>query len=363
MKDGSLRLSGGSLRVLGDTSIEGYLYETSKLATLTVGGVVSTVAGFSQTAGNLTISSGTFDLSGTTNVLGGIVTGNELYLDYGSVTTFRQGLKLTTAELFISDGTLDVDANISYAGQFSAGGTIDLSGKNLTLGGTAGVGFYETSVVGTGTISIAHQSTLESPDFSGFVTLKNSGHMSLGGLAFVADLLNEESGSINASGFIEDGSLVNMGSMALSSETIADPITINTGNIEIGSGTVEFLYSVSGDGAFKVDPGAELKFDEYEYEPAGSGGTISLGAYASLSVSAYDFPTSFGDTISGFASGDMILVQGFYAPETTLAFDAVHDVLQLTFGSSSVNFQLTGSYSASDFYLFSHDGTAAVGHI
>lgn len=69
----------------------------------------------------------------------------------------------------------------------------------------------------------------------------------------------------------------------------------------------------------------------------------------------------FTDTIAGFARGD-VLIRNLLASATTLSFNAAHDRLTRTEGSTSSTLQLAGSYQASNFFLFSDNGLAAIGH-
>ena len=84
----------------------------------------------------------------------------------------------------------------------------------------------------------------------------------------------------------------------------------------------------------------------------------------SVSTLGLNSVAGFTDTIGGFALGDVIDLNGmsYTGTTTTFSFDGTHDRLAVTNGSSSITLQLTGSYNASSFALFSDNGVVGITH-
>ena len=116
-----------------------------------------------------------------------------------------------------------------------------------------------------------------------------------------------------------------------------------------------FLAPVSGTGTFDVQAGA-LTFGA----AVAAGTTVNLGTDTDLTIQAL---AAFAGKISGFAAGDFIGIAGLGFSGASLAFNAATDKVTVTNGSTSASLQLVGSYTAADFYLFSNNGIAAIGHV
>jgi hypothetical protein len=93
-----------------------------------------------------------------------------------------------------------------------------------------------------------------------------------------------------------------------------------------------------------------------------SGGTLSMGSYSELALSA---TAGFGDTISGFTTGNVIDLNGMSytgTATTTYSFNSATDKLTVGNGSTNVTLQLAGSQTSSSFMLFNDNGIVGIGH-
>ncbi|MEJ0046039.1 MAG: hypothetical protein WDN04_07890 [Rhodospirillales bacterium] len=80
-----------------------------------------------------------------------------------------------------------------------------------------------------------------------------------------------------------------------------------------------------------------------------------------LAVSA---TAGFGDTIAGFAAGDVIDLTGmsYTGPSTSYSFNSGQDKLTVSNGTINLTLQLSGSHTASSFMLFNDNGIVGIGH-
>ena len=318
--------------------------------------------------GSISIGSGVLTFEGTSNSFGGSISGSgELELSSGT-DKFNPSLILSVSHVLL-DGSagLTLIANQNYTGVWTqTNGTLSLGGFTLTETGTTNLD--GGAVNGTGTLAVSN-AEISGWALEGSAVLNDTGSITQTGSWYLgynstdtAKLTIQAAASFtiadNANIYGPAGAaLSNAGklikqSSGLSSVNVA---TINTGTIMVDSGTMSFLSTVSGDGSFVADASTTLKFGA----AVSGGGKVTLGSFADLFVQA---TAGFGDTIAGFAAGNVIEMAGFGFTGSTLSFTAATDQLTIHNGSANSTLQLTGTYSATSFRLFSDSGVAAIAH-
>jgi hypothetical protein len=283
--------------------------------------------------------------------------------------TFKAGLSSTVSDVLLDGpGSLTLTANQSYAGFWSqTGGTLSLGGftltetgtTNLDGGGVNGPGSWGEQRrdlgLGLGRRRGAERYRQHHADRR-FVSRLRQQHRRRkadhpGGASFnIADNTTISGGE--AATLSNTGKLVKQSGGGVSTVGVA---TINTGAITVDSGTMSFLSTVSGDGSFVADASTTLKFGA----AVSGGGKVTLGSFANLFVQA---TAGFGDTIAGFAAGNIIEMAGFGFTGSTLSFNTAADQLTIRNGSATSTLQFTGTYAPGSFRLFSDSGVAAIAH-
>jgi fibronectin-binding autotransporter adhesin len=319
--------------------------------------------------GTVTIASGTLSLGGGTSSLGGKINGAGKLELYAGSDTFNSGLALSAGSVLLDGANLTLGASVTYAGNLTqTTGTLALGGKTMTL---SGVTSLDGGIInGAGTVAVTGSGEISSLELEGSAVLSNSGSLSQSGSWYLGLNSTDTSQLVNKAGatFLiannsaifgtagaelnNAGTLDKSGGGGISYDEVA---TINTGLIEVGSGTMSFLAPVSGTGTIDVGSGAVLTFGS----TVAAGTTVNLGTDTALTVQATE---GFGGQIAGFAAGDLITLAGLGFSGTSLSFNATTDQLTATNTSSSATLQLVGSYTASNFYLFNNAGVAAIGH-
>jgi hypothetical protein len=319
--------------------------------------------------GTIAVNAGTLRFSGPSNSFAGTIRGAGVLEFSAGADTFAAGLTLSVASVLLSGATVTLGANVSDAAMWSqTGGTLALGGKTLTLSGQANLD--GGTITGAGTVLATGASAITGLALEGSAVLKNTGTMVQSGSWYLgyyssdnAQLVNQAGATFNivnnadiygSSGATLNnaGKLIKTNGNDVSSIAVA---TINSGAIEVGSGTMSFLSTVGGAGSFKADAGTTLQFGA----AVSGGGTVTLESFADLFVQAN---AGFADTIAGFAAGNIIELTGFNFSGSSLAFNAATDQLRITSGTSNATLRFSGSYTASSFRLFSDQGLAAIAH-
>ena len=320
--------------------------------------------------GSIAVASGVLRLSGATENLSGAIGGaGTLELNTGAVG-LGKSLSLTVAGMLLDGASVSVTSALSYAHAWSqSAGTLSLSGATLSLSGQDALG--AAIVTGSGTLAIAGTEAITGGGaLEGSVVLSNSGTIAQTGYLYVgyntsdtAVLQNNTGGVIH----IENGAIIygvasssidNAGSIVKtgSAQTNINVAVSNIGSIELGQGTMDFLGPVSGAGTITADAGTTLLFGG----AVAAGGAVFLGADVLLSVNA---TAGFGDTIHGFAAGDLIDLGNLgYGAVNTLTYNSAHDTIAISNGSASVTLTLAGSYSQGSFQLIDDRGIVGVLH-
>jgi len=307
--------------------------------------------------------------TGGTNSFGGKVAGAGTFQLASGTDTFASGVALTAANVALTGANLALAANLTFAGAWmQSAGTLALGGTTLTLSGTADL---DGGVInGAGTLAVTGTGEVSALFLEGSAVLKNQGNIvqdnywylgynsgdtsslnNASGATFTIANNNSIDGSSGAS-LANAGTLIKAGGSGLSSIAVA---TINTGVVEVGSGSMAFLNTVSGLGSFDVGAGTTLKFGA----AVAAGSAVTLGANADLFV---DTPAGFAGSIAGFSAGNLIELTGLSYSGASFSFNSALDQLTVSNSSSSIGLQLVGSYSASDFRLLSDNGVAAIAH-
>jgi hypothetical protein len=267
-------------------------------------------------------------------------------INRGSITIENHENLSILGETFVNEasGIISVDA-VSFADfnsiNFSNAGTIDIA---------------------------AHNVGIAAPDFDTTQVATNSGTILLSTSVVTTDgLTNTASGLIDltgAGGFHygfkkPDSTLANQGRVvadAGSGETRVTILVVNDGRFTAKSGTLDFVFAVSGDGAIEIDGGAGLVIGN----TLASGEAVTFaGAGASLAIAD---AAGFAGTIAGFAASDTIDLTKFaYHKSESVVFTengaGTSGVLTVKDGSSLLNVTLFGQYVASGFGLKT-DGAA-----
>lgn len=345
-------------------------------ATVTNAGTLDKLAsgnsqiGVSTTStGHINITSGTLSFAGTTNSFSGRIAGaGTLGLVLGA-DTFGPKLSLTVAHVQLSGGAVTLGANLAYAHDWiQTGGTLALGGMTLT---TTGNDDLDGGVInGSGTLAIGGAADLSGMFLEGSAVISNTGSIVQTNNWFLgfngpdsAKLENQAGATFNITNNSDiDGSagasLVNAGTLEKSlgaGTSLVEVATINSGVVDVGSGTMQFLGTISGTGTFNVGAGTTLQFEA----AVNAGSTVDLGTNSDLFMKS---SAAFAAEISGFAAGNLIELTGLGFNNTSLSFNASTDQLTVSNGSFNKTLQFVGSYTGTDFRLLSDNGVAAIAH-
>jgi hypothetical protein len=251
------------------------------------------------------------------------------------LTVIAPGASFSIANWSVSDAgtTVTLNENLTYAGKFSAGAgtTLDLSGGNLTLTGPtlfANDTFSGATTSGSHILHAKGYSTVSGLTIGGTTTFDNTGQLEQGGGdVTVGDSFGNAAKLVNGFDYIiEDDSGIGLGSSAASyiknlstcekvggagTSAIA-PEMVNSGNVYVSSGTLDFESAVLGKGTDHISNNsgdATLEFDNY----VASGQTIDFLYFPQFTggceVDLTD-PYGFKGQIAGFGVGDTVALSG-----------------------------------------------------
>jgi hypothetical protein len=365
-------LAAGTLRIENNATLYGEGADAVDNAgnIFKTGGGLSTIQASLTNSGSITVSGGTLSVAGANNMLGGVFAGAGTVL-LSAGTDAVSGATLSVAGLTLGGATVTLGAAESYAGAYAQnGGTLALGGNIFKLSGDTSL--YGAVTNGSGTLALSGTTQiLGGWAAEGSVVVTNTGTLTdlsnwyLGyNSTDTASLDNAAGGKVilgSATIYSEKGdTIVNAGTISKAlggtgNAYIAAAVS-NTGSIAVSAGTLTFAGVVSGAG--HISAGAATTLD---FAASASGGTVSLGALADLVV---DATAGFGDTITGFAAGDVIGLGGLAWTGTlsSFSFDSADDRLAVTNGSSSITLQLAGTYTDTSFALFSDAGVIGITH-
>lgn len=366
--------AGNDWDVKGGASIFGFNGQIDNAGTFAVvnGAGTSVVQSDVVSTGTLAVDSGDLFLSGV-GKLGGVVTGGAT-LDISGAYQFASGLKLSVGTVVLDyanelgEVQATLDGNLSYADNWSQeGGTVSLQGYTLTL---SGVTSLETGAIeGPGLVSSTGSAVLGSVGFSllqgaqlelsgnttqtGNVTLtagSSAPTLTIGaGGTYTMDAGADIGGPNNsiAGTVVVDGTLIAQGvGINPNPANIIAAAVVDNGKIQLSYGEMQFLSSLTGTGSVTLSNGATLDLlgsttITNTITFGSGGGILDLGT-----------PADYVGAISGFATGDMVELNGFdfsagmslttngntvtiteaSGQSTTLTFSTAQTLSQLTLG-------------------------------
>jgi hypothetical protein len=317
---GAVDVTGGTLRLIGGGDYGGSFYNN-----LTVSGgslyLVDNAAAsggtLTESGGTITINKGVFNDSENAGSLTGTVTGGGEWYVGGGTTTLNSGFVLSAHTVDFANGEVFLREALTYAGNFSLAGTLDMNGNAVTLNG---------------------RSALDGDVNGGTLTFNGPG--SLNGLVLDNGALLKLTGSVNQTGGIQLGGstgtgTLNVGSAATLRITGNDTIIegpssgylINAGEIiktagGSNSGTTFISVPITDTGIVDAGVGT-IDFD-------GPGG----GANSTLTG------TLMGGGTVAFSNGDYVLGSS----GTSLALDSHRLIFDGAVSSTNVTLTNVGTY-------------------
>jgi outer membrane autotransporter protein len=281
----TLQASDGANMVVGSTGDTLAMPATGTSNVLTVdAGSGSTIAINSEISGAASL---TKSGSGTLYLYGADTYTGDTTLSAGTLVAGAAGELPSTTDMSISSGaTLQCTADQTIA-SLSGSGTVNLSSAKLTLNTASGTtSTYAGTVTGSGTNS----------------------------------LVKDGVGSQTLSGSVSDiNTTVNAGTLTLSGSISAVAATVNSGaTLNLNSGSIEYLSSLSGGGTVNLNSGATLispaNACEFSGTLNGNGNTLIQNGTGTLTFSGtVDDLTLYADTavcFSGSQSKTLTLLGG-----------------------------------------------------
>jgi fibronectin-binding autotransporter adhesin len=292
------------------------------------GGGDSIVQSDITNTGTLEVNAGMLTLQGVGS-LGGTVTG-AASLDIAGAYQFASGLSLSVGEVILDSPyqTGEVQAtlggDVSYANDWAQdGGTLALNGNTLTLSGIAS---FETGaidavglVTSAGTTTIGAGFGLEQGaqlEVTGPTT--QTGNLVFTGGSTAPTLTIGKDGTYIMDPGVSIGGAGNtvVGTVTVATagtllagggggENVIAAALVDNGAITLKYGEVSFLGPLTGTGGINLSNGATLDLEN----SAVVHNSITFGSGGGVLDLAY--PDNYTGTIGGFASGDMVELQGF----------------------------------------------------
>jgi len=254
---GAVDVTGGTLRLISGGDYGGNFYSN-----LTVSGgslyLVDNAAAsggtLTQSAGTITINKGVFNDSENAGSLTGTLTGGGEWYVGGGTTTLNSGFVLSAHTVDFANGEVFLREALTYAGNFSLAGTLDMNGNAVTLNGRSAL----DGDVNGGTLTFNGPGSLNGLVLDNGALLdltasvNETGSIQLGGSTGTGTLDVASTATLRITGndnIIEgpsSGYLINAGEIiktaggSISGTTfISVPIT-NTGIIDAAVGTIDF---------------------------------------------------------------------------------------------------------------------------
>ncbi len=339
VNSGDVQVQSGTLDLISGGSASG-TFEVSANATLQFGNSYTLSGASSVTgAGNAIFSSGTINASGTYNL-----TGTSTFS--GATITFGGNYTLSGQAVTLSAGTVN----------FNAGGTVNLTGLTMsggTLGGSVPVvvngpfSWSSGSIYNTGGVTLNGASSLSGAGTyvmqlygllinAGALTWGGSGqnlyisggtltNLATGTLSITADVASVAGGMIGNAGVLrKTGS---------TGTTTLGTVLVNSGDVQVQSGTLDLTSGGSASGTFEVSANATLQFGN-SYTLSGASSVTGAGnaIFSSGTISASG---TYNLTGTSTFSGSTVTFAGNY----TLSGQAV------TLSAGTVNFNAGGTVS------------------
>jgi hypothetical protein len=290
---GTLDFSGGAF-TLGAITIGGTGLTEVTGGALEIGGSAVTISGgFTQSDGAVDIGSGgMLTLSGTGNVLAGVISGAGTLALSGGSDAINGGATITTAALSIGGNALTLGASLSYAGALADAGTVALGSSNLTLSGAGST--LAGAVTGTGTLIFSGGSQA----LNNGVNLNGLSKWSLtGGVA----TLNT---NLTYGGAFTEGSAATLGIASSDTLTLtrtSDGLagTINgPGALALASGTTTYVSTLALGGGIAVKNSGTVS-------ESGTV-TVSSGSISNLAGANWNLTGNSGIALAAGGSGSFV---------------------------------------------------------
>jgi hypothetical protein len=320
-------------------------------------GSVGSTSFTNASAGSITLTSlDNFDLSGNAVNAGTMTEGAGSEISVGGnfsnsgIISMSHGCSLTVAGTMLNTGMIYANGASSdfiqatpgasscfNAGTLSGGTWVTSASSTLTLefGSALTTDSADIILRGTGSVLRSLGSTIARVE-STLATITSAGTLSIQqsrgyttALALTDNgLLQLQGGTLSAGGIT-----VGTGAMLNGYGAVATAIT-NTGTVEALGGTLTLAAAVTGAGALQIGASSELELATANAE------TVSFsGAAGELRL---DAPTSFTGTLSGFASGDSILLVSTNATQAVLSGSTLTVTLS---GGTAETFHVAGNSS------------------
>ena len=263
------------------------------------------------------------------------------------------------------DGAIWTDSQNMYVGQYGAGSLTVTGGGQVSVADGLAVGAMPGS---TGTVSVTNGGTYvvadgarigggapDTPGGAGGITVGQNSAFSVGGLLQVScdGTLTLAGGTVTAGGeggevrVTQGGNTSGFGALA---QTTAGGTIGDDGTITASGGTLALSGRLVGTGTPDIDANSTAQV-------IGAAIAISSIAFAGPDATLEAQAISSHATISGFVSGDGLLLSG----ATALSWDANHDVLAVSNGSQVVDLlHFTGNYAGETFSLTHADNEAVI---
>jgi len=350
------------------------LSETGSGTSLTVGEALAYAGAFSQGAGSTTaISAGdSLTLSGTAS-LSGTTSGAGTLAIVGGSASIGSGAKVTASDWSISGSGASVTFGeaLTYAGAFSeaASDTLALTGGALVLTG-ANDAFSGGTVDGSKFLYTEGTTAVSGLTIGGTVEWENTntvnqrgGNVTLGDdiatdkavlyntPKAVYDILDNSGIGLGAS---TASYISNAGLLEKTSGTGASAITpavINTGTIEVASGTLDFMRAVTGTGTDTISGASTLEFGA-AVSSSPTVGSQNIGFTGGGTLDLTD-PKAFWGEISDFAATDAIELLGSWKISSFSETGNTLATLTLASGATTHAFDFVGGYTRGDFKITS----------
>jgi hypothetical protein len=348
--------------------------ETDSGTSLTVGEALAYAGAFSQGAGSTTaISAGdSLTLSGTAS-LSGTTSGAGTLAIVGGSASIGSGAKVTASDWSISGSGASVTFGeaLTYAGAFSeaASDTLALTGGALVLTG-ANDAFSGGTVDGSKFLYTEGTTAVSGLTIGGTVEWENTntvnqrgGNVTLGDdiatdkavlyntPKAVYDILDNSGIGLGAS---TASYISNAGLLEKTSGTGASAITpavINTGTIEVASGTLDFMRAVTGTGTDTISGASTLEFGA-AVSSSPTVGSQNIGFTGGGTLDLTD-PKAFWGEISDFAATDAIELLGSWKISSFSETGNTLATLTLASGATTHAFDFVGGYTRGDFKITS----------
>ncbi len=370
---------GESWALKGNVSILGFNGVINNAGTFSKasGGGNSVVDSDLYNAATLSVNSGTLTLNGV-GQLGGTVNGSAV-LDIAGAYQLNSGLALSVGEIILDapyqagEVQATLNGNLSYAHDWAQeGGTLSLNGHTLSLTGITSL--EAGAIEGPGQVTTTGKTTL-GPGFGlnqGAQLLVNGPTIQTGNVVFTggssaptlaigagSTYIMDPGVSVGGTNNSVVGTVTVAGTLVAGGgggENVVAAAIVDTGTIKLSYGEISFLGPLSGNGVIDISNGATLDL--------ANSATTSTGITFGAGGAVLDLvnPSDYTGTLAGFATGDIVELQGFsFLTANPLVVKGDTVTISET-GGSSVTLTFSSAQTASQLELGvgPHNGLALI---